>query len=477
MTSGATLKLNEDMVLYKLASGTWDIKDATKRLSREDFETDQNRELYDSMMEIHKRGETINPSAVINELNEREELPTFGGEAAIRDLIAISESIDLEDELKQLKAKALIRRLKTYIADPDPSVALASIKHDIEHNAPKEILSESGRMAAIINCGLITEENLIKYYKDLPSGIDIGLKIGEDSITFPAGGYSVIAAPTKHGKTHGLVNAAYLALNQDPNLQVLFVTLEELSHPILLRFMNRHIELTLSKNNAKTLSHFYKHIGTNYEMTMFDRGTDTELFHKNRGHFETTFLKNGRLRILDLASDGGGLSVVENLCEKIEDVKRWLPNVRMIAIDYIQLLTIEKPGRLSRDEILKEVCLQLKDVAAKTGLAIVTAAQFNRTVQNEDTLHSSAIGEGGSIERHASLVIGMWNRTFPQNGDSKQLDKPVENKIFLDIMLNRNGPGNQKALVDYDGNIGKIRFNDAKEVGKQKSVNLREVKL
>jgi KaiC/GvpD/RAD55 family RecA-like ATPase len=385
-------------------------------------------------------------------------------EENFREMIAIAKTVDLEEDLKRLKAKALIRRIKNYATDPDLDVAIASIKHDIEHHTPTGTLSENERMIATINCGLVSEENLIRYYKDLPSGIDIGLKIGEDSITFPAGGYSVIAAPTKQGKTHALVNAAYTALERDKDLQVLFVTLEELSHPILLRFMNRHIELTLSKNNAKTLSHFYKHIGTDKELEMFGKGTDLELFHNNRRHFENAFLKTGRLRILDLASDGGKLVIVENLCKKIEDVKRWLPNVRMIAIDYIQLITIEKPGRLSRDEILKEVCLQLKDVAAKTGLAIVTAAQFNRTVQNEDDLHSSAIGEGGSIERHASLVIGMWNRTFPQNkGGNPMVNKPTENKILLDIMLNRHGPGNQKALVDYDGNIGKIQFNDAKD--------------
>lgn len=291
MTSSKTTtpKLNEEMVLYRLASGKWDIKDARHRLDRDDFETKENRELFDSIMEIHRRGETITPNAVINELREREELETFGGEAAIREMITIADSVNLENELKLLKEKALIRRLKTYVTDPDPSVAIASIKHDIENNAQKDTVSESERMVATINCGLVSEENLIKYYKDLPSGIDIGLKIDENPIAFPAGGYSVIAAPTKHGKTHALVNATYLALKQDNDLQVLFVTLEELSHPILLRFMNRHIELKLSNNNAKTLNHFYKHIGTDRESEMFGKGVDTKEFHSKRVHFENTF--------------------------------------------------------------------------------------------------------------------------------------------------------------------------------------------
>ena len=158
---------------------------------------------------------------------------------------------------------------------------------------PKIWYPKASAWSLLLTAALVSEENLIKYYKDLPSGIDIGLKIGEDSITFPAGGYSVIAAPTKHGKTHALVNATYLALKtQDNDLQVLFVTLEELSHPILLRFMNRHIELKLSNNNAKTLNHFYKHIGTDRESEMFGKGVDTEEFHSKRVHFENAFLKN-----------------------------------------------------------------------------------------------------------------------------------------------------------------------------------------
>ncbi len=330
---------------------------------------------------------------------------------------------------------------------------------------------------AIASLGLIREESLIKYYGSLPLGIDIGLKAGEDDILLPAGGYSVFAAPTKHGKTHALVNTTYIALQRNEDLQVVFITLEELSYPILLRFMNRHIEKEFSKNNTKSLRHFYKHFGTAKEMAMFKSELDMGIFHKNRKHFENEFLANGRLRILDLSIDGGKLSIIETLCAKIEDIKRWLPNVRMIAIDYLQLLTIEKQGRLSRDEILKEVCLKLKDIAAKTGLTIVTAAQFNRTVQNEDDLHPSAIGEGGPIERHAALVIGMWNRLFPQVDGGKKLNKPTKSEILLNILLNRHGVAHQKLIVPYDGNLGKMDFRYTRRFQEQEgSLSKEEVK-
>jgi len=129
-------QLTEDLILYRLASGKWDIKDAKKRLYRSDFEAAAHLELFDSIMEVNKRGEAITPNSVIQELRGRESLGAFGTEESIRDMIVVAESIDLEEDLRSLKNKSLLRKIKEYAADQDPREAIEKIKLAVEKNAP-----------------------------------------------------------------------------------------------------------------------------------------------------------------------------------------------------------------------------------------------------------------------------------------------------------------------------------------------------
>lgn len=331
--------------------------------------------------------------------------------------------------------------------------------------------AEAERSAAL-STGLVSIWTIETYFQNVPPGVDIGLKTGSgehDKILLPSGGYTVFCAPTKHGKTAALVNAVERHLWKDPAASAVFISLEELEPPIFLRFLSRFMDEEFSKDNASTLASYFRSkesrfamFSTNWKWES-DDDSSTQVFQRNVKTFEKNYLATGRLRILSFNSLGGSLSQIEQLCKKVEGFKKWIPGLRMVAIDYLQLLGMQKPGNRSRDEVLKEVCLQLKDVAARTGLAIVTAAQFNRTIQNEDDLHPSAIGEAGSIERHASLALGMWNRKFTQMiGGKPDSKKGIADEILLSIMLNRHGPSGQKFVIPYNGNIGRVDFEKAR---------------
>lgn len=339
----------------------------------------------------------------------------------------------------------------------------------------------------ILSSGLIGLDFVEDYYQNLPDGIDIGLKTGEgihDKILLPSGGYTAFCAPTKHGKTTALVNVVERFLRKNPRDSAIYLTLEELSPPIVVRFMSRFLNEELSKNNVNTIISYFRSKEKHLEMfskewkkMSRDNGSSENLFLKNVRLFEDSYLKNGRLRILNFNSYGGSISRIESLCDEIVKFNKWIPNLRLIAIDYLQLLELKKPWNKSRDESLKEVCLQLKDIAARTGLTIVTAAQFNRTVQNEDDLHPAAIGEAGSIERHASMAIGMWNRRFRQFDGGKPIKQEPADEMLLNIMLNRYGPSNQKLVAHYNGNIGLIDFENAKMETEKKHNDSSERRL
>jgi len=54
----------------------------------------------------------------------------------------------------------------------------------------------------------------------------------------------------------------------------------------------------------------------------------------------------------------------------------------------MQLLSLLNKKNIQRQEELKQICLMLKDCAVDTGLPVLLAAQFNRTVVDEAGLKS-----------------------------------------------------------------------------------------
>jgi len=129
-----TLKFTEDLILWRLASGKWDIKDAKKRLHRNDFEIPHHLELFDFIMEADKSNKAITSDLIIQKIKKEESLDHFGGEAAIRDMISIADSIDLEEELKSLKNKSTLRKILDLARGNDPE-ALIKIGLEAEKNA------------------------------------------------------------------------------------------------------------------------------------------------------------------------------------------------------------------------------------------------------------------------------------------------------------------------------------------------------
>ncbi|MDP1609304.1 MAG: DnaB-like helicase C-terminal domain-containing protein [Chlamydiales bacterium] len=354
-------------------------------------------------------------------------------------------------EERERKKKA--QEIESLIKENKLAEALAMIQELKKNKTSPEALDSLGRISLVATS---------EYYQTKPSGVDIGLMVQGESLELPSGGLTTFAAPTKHGKTHALVNVAYLAINRSEDFEVVFITLEELVHPINLRFLNRHLGMILSKNNARSLSHYFKHEKSDQKFGMFSKEVDHHKFESRKDSFSKKFLDSGRLRILDFNHKGGTLGNLKQLEDQVLEIKKHLPRVRMIVLDYLQLMNLDEGGRMSRDEALKEICLRLKDLSALTGLSIVTAAQFNRTVLNEDALHPSAIGEGGAIERQSALVFGMFNRDMPQfESVGKKLTKPRENEMLLSVMLNRHGPSQQKMAVPFNGNIGRIDFDKA----------------
>lgn len=303
-----------------------------------------------------------------------------------------------------------------------------------------------------------SEEKLTADIKSVSKGISTGYTIGDIDLIFPGGAISVIAAPTSHGKTTALINFCLSAINENPETNAYFFSYEESEASILTSFLNTYISKihhtagiteSLSVNSKRSIESFYRN-----DTMEFINQKLRATFAASKDSFFKELVDTKKLKIIY-----SELSI-EELVAAIKFIKNNDPKVGIICIDYIQLLRL-KTSKLSRQEQVKEICTQLKNCAVETGLPIVTAAQFNRTVTSEGNMSVVSIGEAGDIERIASLVIGMFNRNFKnmdKEGNKDRSGDTIDEKdtIYFEVLKGRNVGVGHNTVMKFHGNSGML---------------------
>ncbi len=294
------------------------------------------------------------------------------------------------------------------------------------------------------------EEELKERMSKKPMSLYSNLKIQDEDLLLPAGAISIFAAPTSHGKTTFLINLALNVALHYKEKQVYFFSFEEDSDSILTNTINTFIDKDLCKNNRRAIRHFYSENSDQY------LGRGAHNFHEGKEAFFQQLIHNNQLNIhySNYSTD--------TLIEAIYYLKE-NTNIGAIFIDYMQLLRKGTGKYHSRQEELKQICLELKDVAVETGLPIILGAQFNREVTHHLKVHSTNIGEAGDIERIANLIVGFWNNDFQPYGkdadigEITQKDINTPNSIYIKILKNRAGRVGIEDVLDYKSNTGKIK--------------------
>lgn len=282
------------------------------------------------------------------------------------------------------------------------------------------------------------EQEIAEEIRKISPGIPTGYMIDNLSLNLEGGEISVIAAPTGHGKTSFIINILSQVLENNPHSSVYLFSYEEARAPIVCLALNCFIGRKISQNNRESIKTYFREGNV-----QFISENMRPLFVEKKNQFFDELIQQRRLNVFYSSYS------VEDLVGAIHFLAKQTPKPSVICIDYMQLLRLGNPGKISsRQEELKQICLLLKDCAVETGLPILIAAQFNRTVQNERELLAQAIGEAGDIERIAALILGLWNKKFSQ-------ERPEE-AIHVKVLKGRNIPMGAQEIFDFDGNACKI---------------------
>lgn len=287
-------------------------------------------------------------------------------------------------------------------------------------------------------------------------------------LQLPTGALTYICAPTSHGKSRFLENLALSLATDGADGDVLYFSFEEESTAIQKQLLNIYADMSLSKNNTRSLSAYLRDNTTQY----FSSGVSVaELQQKEREFL--SILSTGKLRVYYRDYDSA------ELMEAIRYIAKQR-RVKAVFIDYIQLLHT-KGTRLQRREELGEMCKDFWRLAIDLSIPIVLAAQLNRETVSPLDMASQNIAEAADIERSANTIILLWNSDFkPTKKDnsyyrvSKGAATPTEEakalerrgfeigkggKIYAKVTKNRGGSPNMDAIFDFDGNTGKIKPN------------------
>ena len=301
------------------------------------------------------------------------------------------------------------------------------------------VRTEAALRESIINA----PPTLVTSYKITTDGKTGNLKL-------PAGGLSIFAGRPGHGKSRVLVN---LALDVCANYegQVHYFTFEEAAEAVTIKALNCFLNSDFSR------------LGDNKEaLEAYFRG-DKDAIGWGQGNFEAQ--KNAFFALIE--ERRLNIHFAEMQAETLADAIRHLHqrgNVAAVFIDYIQLLTLAKPGRgiNNRQEEVKAICGILNDVARETRLPLVLAAQFNRDVKRAEDLSMSALREAGDIEQYAALVVGLWNR-FEDREPAPELE--------VKILKNRGGAPKGSAVWKYNGNRYKVYSGEEENKGAGENEN------
>lgn len=327
-----------------------------------------------------------------------------------------------------------------------------------------------------------SEREMIERGRNLPEALATGYSIkGNESgqrqkLLLMAGKLTEIAGATGHGKTLFLMNILLNVARKYPEKRFVLFTYEENSDTILSYLLNIYLnDLNLMKpndwrTNRILLYEYFRTGGT-------DNFNPKKIadFTKRKDLFFRQYIETGRILVKYVDSDSS------TLCRQIEYLSRQ-NNVGGVFVDYFQCVNPDPEKRFpTRQEALKSICFDLKDVANKTGLPVVLACQFNQEVQSPTDVLLNKIGEAGDISRIGAEVWGLWQmrkdlgrkldnddkqryENLKQASDTMGLDDPFLSGMFIRVLKSRIVETGSEDMFRYRGLTGKFSVNDPDEM-------------
>lgn len=391
------------------------------------FSSMGNRYIYMSMQEEHKKGNAPNHMFVYNTLQKHGWEDTAGGESYLH---SVAQGARPQEDVKELisiiQSQYKVRRLKEINAaipsmlngSGNVNEVISKLHQDLDKLARDIGTPDVTRVSDTIDDVIDDVKSRTK--NPGPRGLSTGIS----DVDFQTGGLVegdvwYIGARPSHGKSAWLTKTL-MNVAQDGEGVMMF---------------NR--EMSAGDIQERMLA-----IASGVSLQKMRSGMVDKV--------EQTKLDNCRDKIYDLPFyiDNNFIGGIEYIVSTIRKYHQ-LYNVRVIGIDYIQLIVERTTESV---HLLGNASRQLKLLANELGITVIILSQMNRNVeQREDRRPLMAdLRQSGNMEEDADIMVALYR------DEVYDMNSPAEGVMEFIVRKSRNGPIGV-AILDFDGETVNIK--------------------
>ncbi len=403
---------------------------AISELKSEDFTSPANQIVMKNISALFNNNSPISLATLKDSLKKNDEFTKIGGDKFLdKILLANVSQMHVSDYIRIIKDNAKMRQVRDSLANAINYIDNAE-KQDIEaivHNVENDVLLatresksvEQREFSEILN-SVVEKINANKNNEGV-TGIETGFT-QLDNITsgFHEGDLVILAARPAMGKTAFALSLAKNVSKDDP---VYLFSLEMPSEQLAQRMISSTAKVEGGKMRKPKLL-------TPMDWTKIEAAKEE--------------LSKRRVIIDETA----GINLTDIIWKSRKMVKEH--GVKMIIIDYLQLITTE--NRFSgRQEEVSAISRSLKELARELNVPIIALSQLSRKVEQREDKRPlmSDLRESGSIEQDADLIMFLFREAYYKKDVTSSIQE-----VEIIISKHRNGPtGTVELMFELNSGI------------------------
>ena len=241
---------------------------------------------------------------------------------------------------------------------------------------------------------------------------------------FNNGNLIIIAARPSFGKTAFAINIVKNIIAETEKKSVLFVSLEMSHEDITKRFLSSMTGIQMNKIITKNL---------------------------NKNEFLTLEISKNVLKKYNVFFNVNASISVNELAMIAKNINKQCP-LKLIVIDYLQLMECQSKSRFSREQEVSSISRKLKLLARHFDIPIIAISQLSRRLETRENKrpNMSDLRESGAIEQDADIVIFLYRDQYYENLKNKKDNiSNDQEEIELILAKHRNGPIGNLLLTFY----------------------------
>lgn len=397
---------------------------AAEIIGAEDFYNKQYGVLFDTMVELHDKGEPVDLVTLQNKLKEKDVPPEVSSLEFIRELItAVPTSANVKRYAGIVAEKSTLRRLIRVNEEIANACYVGKDSlEDILSDTEKKVFDlvqrrNSGEFVPIRKIVLDAMDTIEKasHNKGNVTGIATGfLDLDYKTAGMQPSDLILIAARPSMGKTAFVLNIAeYVAFRQGKTVAIF--SLEMSKEQLVNRLFSMEAKVDSQHLRTGNLS-----------------DAEWEKLIESAGEI-------GRSNLI--IDDTPGISIPElrSKCRKY----KLEHNLEMVIIDYLQLMSGSSRSTDSRQQEISDISRSLKALARELKVPVIALSQLSRAVEQRPDHRPmlSDLRESGAIEQDADVVMFIYRDDY--------YNKDTDRQGIAEIIIakQRNGPIGTVELV------------------------------